>query len=181
MIPAEQREYAQRRFLTLTARNENGCLIWQGGSRTKDGYGMFSVGRDNNLAHRAAYELFVGPIPDGLVIDHLCSVRDCVEVQHLEPVTQWENNARSQSISAINLRKTHCDQGHEFTPANTRTTTKGRNCRACDAVRYKTKVKGQTYVCPDCGESRSLQRRAKHARMHDRLRALLNPAERTTP
>lgn len=77
---------------------ESGCWIWQPRSITKSGYAQFSRridGRQTSvLAHRASYEAFVGPIPDGLQIDHLCRNRSCVNPAHLEPVTSQVNNAR---------------------------------------------------------------------------------------
>lgn len=71
------------------------------------------------LAHRYAYELLVGPIPEGLHIDHLCRVRLCVNPAHLEAVTCHENNRRSTSPTAVNAKKTHCPRGHEYTEENT--------------------------------------------------------------
>lgn len=73
--------------------DENGCWIWQRGMY-QGGYGHF---RDN-YAHRASYEMHVGPIPDGLVIDHLCRVRACVNPSHMEPVTSGENTKRGSHV-----------------------------------------------------------------------------------
>jgi hypothetical protein len=85
------------------------------------------------LVHRYAYERMVGPIPIGLVIDHLCGVTSCVNPAHLEPVTQQENVLRSGSLSAQRARMTHCLRGHPFDERNTRITRRGeRCCRACD-------------------------------------------------
>jgi hypothetical protein len=79
------------------------------------------------------YERYVGPIPEGLNIDHLCRVKACCNPAHLEPVTQHENIMRSPiALAAINARKTHCKYGHEFTEANTiRTKNAKRQCREC--------------------------------------------------
>jgi len=87
-------------------------------------------------AHRVSYELEVGPIPEGLELDHVkkrgCRSTRCVAVEHLEPVTNVENNLRSNSMSARNARKTECLNGHEFNEANTRTRPDGqRDCRVC--------------------------------------------------
>lgn len=75
---------------------ETGCLEWQW-ARNRDGYGMVTISRKNYLAHRVAWEQSVGPIPDGLTLDHLCFVRHCIAVEHLEPVTQSENAKRSHA------------------------------------------------------------------------------------
>lgn len=83
------------RFLNFVAVHATtGCWLWTGTLSMK-GYGRFNVtDRNNAAAHRFAYESFVGPIPDGLEIDHLCSVRRCVNPAHLEPVTHAENLRR---------------------------------------------------------------------------------------
>lgn len=70
------------------------CWHW-GGDRDKDGYGRSSRNGRTYQAHRLIYEMLVGPVPEGLTLDHLCSVRHCVRPIHLEPVTQAENVARS--------------------------------------------------------------------------------------
>jgi hypothetical protein len=75
-----------------------------------------------------AYEMLVGPVPDGLELDHLCRVPACVNPDHLEPVTHIENVRRGRSYWA---ERTHCSAGHEYTRENTRITKRGRTCRAC--------------------------------------------------
>lgn len=101
------------------------CWLWEG-YINPDGYGRLGqVG-----AHRISYELHVGPIPDGLVIDHLCRVRHCVSPDHMEPVTNRENILRGR-IGEQCLR-THCPHGHEYDEANTIVQGDGkRRCRAC--------------------------------------------------
>ena len=117
----------------IVEADENGCWIWQA-SKRPNGYGQVRVAGRNMLAHRWAYELLVGPIPDGLVLDHLCRVIACVNPAHLEPVTQRENTLRGEGLPAQRARKTHCVHGHEFTDANTyRDPNRNgrRTCRIC--------------------------------------------------
>jgi hypothetical protein len=114
----------------LIARTEktDSCWLWTG-ALDLYGYGQFIRGKS---AHRAAYELQVGPIPAGHQIDHLCRVRNCVNPAHLEAVTARENTLRSRNRAAMNARKTHCKRGHEFNDDNTYITPTGaRQCRAC--------------------------------------------------
>lgn len=118
--------------LDLVEVDANGCWLWQG-TLTHDGYGMYRGAR----AHRSLYEYFVGPIPDGLVIDHLCRVRSCVNPEHLEPATVRENTLRGEGRAAINAVKTHCVHGHEFTPENTMRQKRGRLCRECHRLKLR--------------------------------------------
>jgi len=109
------------------------CIVWTA-SYTGGGYGGFWNGTRQVRAHRFAYELLVGPIPEGLALDHLCRVRRCVAPAHLEAVTQRENVRRGLLfIPRKGVRKdvrkgarrrpqaaaTHCPLGHELTPENT--------------------------------------------------------------
>lgn len=115
------------RFLSWVDLSVDGCWLWIGAVNNK-GYGSTSVSNRSVMAHRWSYELFVGPIPDGLHIDHLCRIRNCVRPDHLEPVTLAENNRRSSM-------KTSCKYGHPFDDANTYVGTTYRDCRACGRVR----------------------------------------------
>lgn len=114
------------------------CIEWTGYTN-KTGYGT-SHGK---LVHRVAYEKEVGPIPDGMELDHLCFNRVCINTSHLEPVTHQENMKRSVE------NQTHCKNGHEFNSDNTHIVTKPsgykfRQCRACNrvaAAKYREKRK----------------------------------------
>lgn len=107
------------------------CWLWTAG-RTPEGYGKFWLGGKTVLAHRVAYTLEHGPIPDRLHLDHLCRVRHCVNPAHMEPVTHRENVLRGEGVAAKAARMTHCKHGHEFTPDNIRQSTNGvRRCKTC--------------------------------------------------
>jgi HNH endonuclease len=124
-------EALAERFWAKVQRGEaDACWLWRGSKVTK-GYGRFGVGGRSVGAHRVAYELLVGPIPEGLTLDHLCRVRACVNPAHLEPVTNRENVLRGVGISAKHARKTHCNHGHELTPENTETNGNHRRCVTC--------------------------------------------------
>lgn len=108
-----------------------GCTLFMG-SQQKEGYGRVCFNGKVHLAHRVSYEMHVGPIPDGLVLDHLCRVPGCVNPRHLEPVTNRENVFRGVGPTPKNAAKTHCPRGHEYNDANTFRRQNGhRACRAC--------------------------------------------------
>lgn len=103
------------------------CWEWTG-CRTWNGYGQFWDGKRVGLAHRYAYETMVGPIPAGLLLDHLCRNKACVNPSHLEPVTNYENLRRGNTPIAW----TACERGHEYTQESTHWTRDGhRQCRIC--------------------------------------------------
>lgn len=110
------------------------CWLYVGSTVDPDGYARFYAHGRRHMAHRFAYELVVAPIPEGLQVDHLCKVRNCVNPAHLEPVTPKENNLRSESPAAKNAAKTRCVNGHVFTPENTYVHRgQARTCRTCNA------------------------------------------------
>lgn len=110
----------------------DGCWEWLG-HRNQSGYGRFWLLGRYEVAHRVSYELFVGPIPVGLTLDHRCRNRGCVRPDHLEPATLRENILRGQGVGVRNAAKTHCPQGHPYDATNTHRTAQGRRrCRACE-------------------------------------------------
>lgn len=109
------------------------CWLWMA-ARSWGGYGAFWVDNGARRAHRWLYELLVGPIPDGLTLDHLCVNPPCVNPGHLEPVTAGANALRGDGPPAQNARRTHCIRDHEFTEENTVVQADGhRRCRTCRA------------------------------------------------
>lgn len=111
------------------------CWIWNG-CRSGGGYSQVRFQGRKFLVHRIFYELFVGPIPKDLEIDHLCRTRACVNPKHLEPVTSQENTLRGISPAAVNARRTHCKHGHPLSGDNLYIEPKGkRRCRICNRQR----------------------------------------------
>ena len=146
------------RFLSHFRQPMFGCWEWTGGHTNpahagSKGYGCFKIpdgiGKQRNYkAHRLAYVLFVGPIPDGFDIDHVrdngCRSTLCVRPDHLEPVTRQVNLLRGNGFVAKNAATTHCPQGHPYSGENLRLNPEGKNqragrrfCKACERARRK--------------------------------------------
>jgi hypothetical protein len=134
-----------RERLLLHARlTGGGCWTWLG-ALDADGYGKYVLPRDGHWKqrrylrpHRLAYEEFVGPIPEGLTLDHRCRNRACINPSHLEPVPSVENVMRGEGAGAKNARKTHCKSGHPLAGDNlVLTTYRGRAWRACRTCRRR--------------------------------------------
>ena len=143
----------------ISPEPNTGCWLWLG-CFSDTGYGsLYYAGRNQN-AHRLVYEHFIGPVPTGLHLDHLCRVRGCVNPEHLEPVTCRENLRRGthRNVSAeINASKTHCIRGHAFDETNTRF--------------YRGSRTGKTYreciTCVTAWRAAHPDSRKTHARMRD--------------
>jgi hypothetical protein len=127
-----------RLIVNLEQRGE--CWAWTR-SKNKDGYGQISVMHAMVRTHQVAYELFIGPVPEGLQLDHRCRVRCCANPWHLEPVTSAENTRRGNASLSLPDRSqwTRCKNGHAFDERNTyvHPVTGYRNCRRCRADRQK--------------------------------------------
>ena len=135
--PISRRAPIEDRLAAKYVVAESGCWEWLA-NRSQKGYGRFKVAGRYEQAHRVSYELARGPIPEGLVVDHLCRNRGCVNPDHMEPVTNAENIARGTWAT-----RTHCLRGHAYTPENTIRNTYGyRACQACRRVRAAMKREG---------------------------------------
>jgi hypothetical protein len=118
------------------ADRETGCWLWTG-PKDKLGYGNFGFQGRGYGAHRAAYLLFIGDVPEGMELDHLCRNPSCVNPSHLEPVTHRENIRRG-AAGDRERAKTHCPQGHPYSGDNLQVLANGhRRCRACLKVQRK--------------------------------------------
>lgn len=132
--------------------DDNGCWVWQR-MVTPSGYGRVYYRRATYAAHRFMYTIFKGPIPDNLVLDHLCRNRACCNPDHLEPVTISENVKRGNAPNYVTHRERVCRRGHAVTGDNALRTSDGfTKCRECDNAnqrrRYerKRKAAGHTYT-----------------------------------
>jgi hypothetical protein len=147
MSPEERAALLQRLMQRVRVDETTGCWIWMK-RPSGGGYGRIYVGGRYPVAHRVAYELLVGPIPEGLELDHLCHNRDphcfadkqcvhlrCVNPDHLEPVTPQVNTLRGKTPAARAKARTVCVNGHPLTGDNVYIKTSGhRGCRACQRV-----------------------------------------------
>lgn len=127
------------RFAEKLRALDNGCVEWTA-YVGKNGYGRFYVDGRGALAHRWSYQFHVGPIPSGLVIDHLCRNTRCVNPDHLEAVTASENVRRGTGpqIAVERYRAiTHCPQGHPYTDENTYRGGRGRTCITCKRAKRR--------------------------------------------
>jgi HNH endonuclease len=126
-------------------RKTSTCWLWTAGCC--DGYGRFWFQGRDWRAHRWLYNELVAPVVDGMDVEHLCHVRNCVRPAHLDLVEPWENQRRGFSPFAINARRTRCASGHDLTdPTNVyiRPDGRGTQCRECIRIRraaHKAKLR----------------------------------------
>lgn len=151
----------EQRIYNKTDRSGE-CWIWQA-TVNRNGYAMMFIEGKMRSVHRWSYEHFIGPIPEGLQLDHLCHTNDpscsagdaclhrrCVNPHHLQPVTCQENTLRGKSFAAEQARRTHCPQGHPYTPDNLYDVPSSAGVRRCLACR-------KAYI--DIARERRIQRR----------------------
>lgn len=137
----------ERFWAKVDRRGPDECWPWLGAKNKNEGYGVFCLKttkpKRNLHAHRFAYQTIVGPVPEGLVLDHYrlnpgprnapCS-RACVNPAHSEPATNKENILRGNGITASCARRTACPSGHKYSGRNI---DGQRICRPCDAERHR--------------------------------------------
>lgn len=121
--------------------NTNDCWLYAGWINPY-GYGYIREYADHKyttyMAHRLMYEAHKGEIPSELVIDHLCRQPQCINPDHLDTVSLWENTLRGENFMAKLAKATHCKRGHEFTKENTNIRTSGRRqCKTCKRLRER--------------------------------------------
>lgn len=124
------------------------CQEWDGTLDAK-GYGRIWHEGRWALAHRVIYEREVGPIPDGLTLDHVCRNHACVNVDHLEPVTHRENVLRGEGPTAMNAAKTVCVRGHSLADAYVIPSSGSRRCRECHREDSRRRYREKAGVTPE--------------------------------
>jgi len=119
------------------------CWTWKA-SHFRNGYGAFHPRHgETTTAHRYAYESLRGEIPEGIVVDHLCRNRGCVNPDHLEGVTNDENLRRGAGHRLRNGMTNDCINGHRYTPSNTYTNPNDPTdirCRECSRIRDRKRA-----------------------------------------
>lgn len=128
---------AEQRITKSVVIDEAGCWIWQKG-KNQYGYGQIRLDKKRWLVHRLTYTLFVGEIPEGMDIDHLCRVRDCCNPSHLEPVDRKTNLVRGEHPNMQAHREGRCARGHVVNADTASPRSDGRlKCRECTNARAR--------------------------------------------
>lgn len=162
LTPAELERFWSKVKKTST------CWLWTGG--TRKGYGAFQASNGGRRvtvqAHRIAYSEIAGDIPAGLVLDHVCRVRACVNPDHLRPVSDRVNILAGIAPAAINARKTHCKRGHSLVDeSNVYRRGRMRVCKACRRASDKAR-RTELVTCSTCGSEFAPQNLKRHERTH---------------
>lgn len=166
------------RIFRAVAATGNVCECWEWtGFIRPDGYGTVSLGGKGQRAHRAVFELLRGSIPDGLVIDHLCRNRSCVNPWHLEPVPIAENTRRGDA-ALYWKSKTHCPRGHAYDDTNTRRYRGRRQCLACVAIWHR--IKYPTPLKLNLDLARRIRARRAEGALHKEIAAEFNISPATS-
>lgn len=125
----------ERLLSKVQVNPETGCWEWTA-RLFQGGYAQFKDSSDKNRGgHVVSYEIHIGPVPEGLVLDHLCRNRKCINPAHLEPVSQQINTLRGEGPAAKNAVKTHCLKGHPLDGSNLFISQGKRQCRECHLER----------------------------------------------
>ena len=141
-------------------------FCWEWHRLDKTGYGRYTFWNapaqkaQSIMAHRVSYQLLIGAVPDGIVLDHLCRNRACVNPDHLEMVTNRENILRGSGFAAQNAKKTHCKRGHALTTDNIKPSKDGhRRCLTCARHAARLRVTDTEYNARYYRENREKWRR----------------------
>lgn len=150
-LSASEKEFVLSRIKSRINITSSGCWEWQG-PKSHNGYGVLSLPQNlkellGSRVHRITYQIYVGDIPEGLQLDHLCRNRPCVNPQHVEPVTAKENIRRGETGKHNKHRgwlyqrmTTACVHGHPYDEKNTRIYKGKKDCRECDRIRSRKKT-----------------------------------------